>query len=97
MKKILITGATSGLGLMLSRYFNSIGFELILTGRDKKKLISLKGELTEKNKDYCFTKDLSKKKDFEDFLKFIGKQKKIDVVIHCLGGGFGIHSPTISY
>ena len=97
MKKILITGATSGLGLMLSRYFNSIGFELILTGRDKKKLISLKGELSEKNKDYCFTKDLSKKKDFEDFLKFIGKQKKIDVVIHCLGGGFGIHSPTISY
>ncbi len=97
MKKILITGATSGLGLMLSRYFNNNEFELILTGRDRKKLNSLKKELLDKNKHNCFAKDFSKKKDFDDFLKFIGKQKKIDIVIHCLGGGFGMHNPTINH
>ena len=37
MKTILITGATSGLGLMLSRHYNKKGFSLITTGRDKKK------------------------------------------------------------
>ena len=29
MKNILITGATSGLGLMLSRHYDSKGFNLI--------------------------------------------------------------------
>jgi len=95
MKTVLITGATSGLGLMLSRYFNNKNFELILTGRDKKKINLLKKELLEKNKPNCFAKDFSKKKDFDSFLKLLGKQKKIDVVIHCLGGGFGMHNPII--
>ena len=36
MKTILITGATSGLGLMLTRYYDSKGFNLISVGRDKK-------------------------------------------------------------
>ena len=38
MKNILITGATSGLGLMLSRYYNSKGFNLITVGKEIKNL-----------------------------------------------------------
>ena len=55
MKKILITGATSGLGLMLSRYYDKKGFNLITVGREKKKIVSLKKELSEKNRknSYC--------------------------------------------
>ena len=67
MKKILITGATSGLGLMLSRHFNAKGFDLILTGKDKKKLNSLKKELKNKNKKNCFDLDLTKKKILTPF------------------------------
>ena len=96
MKNILITGATSGLGLMLSRHFNNKGFDLVLTGRDKKKIISLKKELKDKNKLNCFALDLTKKKNFLSFLRIIKTKKKIDIVIHCLGGGFGMHSPNIS-
>ena len=97
MKNILITGATSGLGLMLSRYFNKKGFDLILTGKDRKKLNNLKKELILKNKKNCFALDFSKKNNFDYFLKVIKKQKKkIDIVFHCLGGGFGKHTPTIS-
>ena len=37
------------------------------------------------------------KKNYQKFLKIINKQKKnIDIIIHCLGGGFGLHNPTIS-
>ena len=42
MKTVLITGATSGLGLMLSRHYNSIGYDLITVGRDPRKVVSLK-------------------------------------------------------
>ena len=41
MKKILITGASSGLGLMLSRYYDEKGFNLVTIGRDQKKINSL--------------------------------------------------------
>tara|TARA_Y100000741_G_C18156803_1_gene519481 strand:+ start:68 stop:817 length:750 start_codon:yes stop_codon:yes gene_type:complete len=95
MKKILITGATSGLGLMLSRHFDSKGCELILTGRDKNKISSLKKELSLKNKKNCIALDFSKKNDFNKFIIKINRQKKIDVVFHCLGGGFGKHNPII--
>ena len=98
MKTILITGATSGLGLLLSRYYDSKGFNLLATGRDKKKLILLKKELSTKNKNNCFSFDFKEKKNYEKFLKVIYKQsKKIDVIIHCLGGGFGLHNPNIGY
>ena len=62
MKTILITGATSGLGLLLSRYYDSKGFNLLATGRDKKKLILLKKELSTKNKNNCFSFDFKEKK-----------------------------------
>ena len=50
MKNILITGATSGLGLMLSRHYDSKGFNLITVGKDSKKLKMLKNEVSSKNK-----------------------------------------------
>ena len=97
MKKILITGATSGLGLMLSRYLDKQGFELFLTGRNKNKIKILKKELSEQNRKNCFAFDFTKNKSFKSFLKLILKQKKkVDVIFHCIGGGFGKHNPIIS-
>ncbi len=97
MKTVLITGATSGLGLMLSRHYNKIGFNLITIGKNKKKINLLKKELSEKNKKHSFSLDLNIKKNYQYLLKIINKQKKnIDIIIHCLGGGFGLHNPTIS-
>ena len=98
MKTVLITGATSGLGLMLSRHHDSLGHNLITVGRDKNKLNSLKKEISKKNKKNCFALDFKSKINYKKFLKIILKsEKKIDVIIHCLGGGFGLHNPIISY
>ena len=98
MKKILITGATSGLGLMLSRYYDKKGFNLITVGREKKKIVSLKKELSEKNRKNSYSFDFKSRTNYERFLKILKKQKiKLDGIIHCLGGGFGMHDPIISY
>ena len=96
MKSLLITGATSGLGLMLSRHYDSKGFNLITVGKDKNKIKLLKKDISQKNQKNCYTFDLIIKNNYKKFLKIIKKQKKIDVVIHCMGGGFGLHNPTIS-
>ena len=97
MKTILITGATSGLGLMLSRYYDSQGYNLIAVGKNKKKIKHLKKEVSSINKKKCYSFDFNNKKEFEKFLKIVAKQKnKIDIIIHCLGGGFGMHDPNIS-
>ncbi|MBQ4294740.1 MAG: SDR family NAD(P)-dependent oxidoreductase, partial [Prevotella sp.] len=47
-KTVLITGATSGIGLGCARKFAENGDRLILTGRNAEKLEAIKGELEEK-------------------------------------------------
>lgn len=98
MKTILITGATSGLGLMLSRHYDKKRFNLITVGREKKKLISLKKELSEKNRKNSYSFNFKSITSYERFLKILKKKKiKLDGIIHCIGGGFGMHDPMISY
>lgn len=41
-KTALVTGATSGLGLEMADYLHSLGWKLVLTGRNEKKLAELK-------------------------------------------------------
>lgn len=47
-KVVLITGATSGIGLACARKFAENGDKLILTGRNESRLAEIKKELTEK-------------------------------------------------
>ena len=47
-KTVLITGATSGIGLACARKFAQNGDRLILTGRNEQRLKEICKELTEK-------------------------------------------------
>ena len=47
-KIVLITGATSGIGLACARKFAENGDRLILTGRNESRLTDIKKELEEK-------------------------------------------------
>lgn len=43
--KVLITGASSGIGASMARYMSCLGHDLILVARDKEKLYKLRNEL----------------------------------------------------
>ena len=88
-KKILITGASSGLGKALSKHLSKKGEILICIGQTGKKINLLKKEL--KNKRHLFfSGDLSNKKIQKKLFKFLKNEKSVESVIHCMGGGLGL-------
>lgn len=83
--KVLITGASSGIGRDMARYLSAKGFDLVLTARNIKSLEKLKKELnTDVDIIYC---DLSEENGaFELYEKCRGKG--IDMLIN--NAGFGV-------
>ena len=86
-KNCLITGATGGLGKEIAKEFAENGCNLFLTGRNDKKLNSLKNELQNDQIKIDFkAADLS---DVDDIQKLIDKIKNIfsniDILVNCAG------------
>ena len=87
----LVTGASSGIGRDMARYLNSLGYNLIITARDRKKLEELKNKLNKKNDKLVdiIVKDLSKAEECISLYNEIKeKYEFVDVVIN--NAGFGL-------
>jgi len=94
-KKILITGSTSGLGLVCAKNFIDKKAIVYVCGRKKRNLHLLKSNKSDKI--YSFCGDLLVRKNFLHFIKDVRKKlKKIDIIIHCLGGGLGLKNPLLN-
>ena len=83
--KALITGATSGIGMSMAKYLCSIGWELVLTGRNKNALENLKSELN--TNVYIIPADLSEKEEVFKVYHYC-KLHDIDMLIN--NAGYGI-------
>ena len=83
--KALITGATSGIGMSMAKYLCSMGWELVLTGRNKSALENLKSELN--TNVYIIPSDLSEKEEVFKVYHYC-KLHDIDMLIN--NAGYGI-------
>lgn len=83
--KALVTGASSGIGLEIAKYLDSLGYEVILVARDKEKLESVAATLT--NKPKIIVMDLAKIEDIKSLYVLV-KNDNIDVLIN--NAGFGL-------
>lgn len=81
--RVLITGASSGIGESMAKYMDSIGYDLVLVARDKKKLDRLKNELNGKVE--IVVMDLSV---YENCFKLYENYRDVDVLIN--NAGFGL-------
>lgn len=80
----LITGASTGLGRDMAIYLSELGFDLILTARNKEKLLELKRRLPVKVK--IITADLSEPKNAVKLCRLC-KDIDIDLLINNAGIG----------
>ena len=89
MKKVLITGASSGIGRSMAKYLYNLGnYKLILVARDKKKLDSIKKELGSDVE--IISMDLS---IYDNCVKLHDMVKDIDILIN--NAGFGLFGEFI--
>ena len=91
-KNVLITGATSGIGEACARKFAQGGYNLIITGRNTKKLASMKAELEAAGSAVItLAFDVRDAKAAEAAIQSLeGDWKRIDVLINNAGLALGL-------
>lgn len=92
-KTVLITGATSGIGLACAEIFAKNGYDLIITGRRNDRLLKISKDLTSgyhvEILTLCF--DVSNRNETEKALGNLPeKWKKIDILINNAGKALGV-------
>lgn len=81
-KKILITGASSGIGKATAILFSNLGAELIITGRNQEKLSDTYNKL---NKTQCHQMILADLSSTTDIKQMIIEMPSLDGFVHCCG------------
>ena len=91
-KIVLITGATSGIGLACARKFVENGDKLILTGRNEQLLADIKKELTEKGAEVLtLVFDVrDREKAISSITALPAEWKNIDVLVNNAGLALGL-------
>ena len=84
-KKIIVTGASSGIGLSVSIYFLNCGAQVILAGRDSSTMKKICQKYKFKNAT-IMKFDLSQDKNITDFKASIVEHfQTIDILVNCAG------------
>lgn len=85
--KALITGASSGIGRSMAKYMDTLGYDLILVGRDKEKLEELQNTL--KMNSQIIIADLRDTTKVKE-VYVMTKNENVDILINNAGfGAFG--------
>lgn len=90
VKTVLVTGATSGIGLEFARAYAGLNCNIIAIGKDQSKLSDLKSELEEKFGILVHTKkvDLSNTEEILNLSAYIeSMDSEIDILINNAGTG----------
>ncbi len=92
-KTIMITGATSGIGLETARYLHECGYKLLLIGRNQDKLQKVVKEI---NAESSYVVDLENISDIKGIFSYCQDNSiKLDGLVHA--AGYAINMPVRSY
>lgn len=83
-KRILVTGASSGIGRAVAIECSKLGAELILLGRNEERLVDTIKNLDGEKHTY-FVIDFTEKNDFEGLNEFVLTHGKLNGLVHCAG------------
>ena len=95
-KRIIITGASRGLGAVASQALAERGAKIAMLSRSKKEMDKLKIRLKNPSNHISIQVDLLKNSEIKLAIKKARKfLKQIDIVLHLAGGGFGLKEELI--
>jgi len=90
--RVLITGASSGIGKSLALQFADIGYDLVLVSRDYEKLLAVKTLIGDKVNVNIYSSDLG---NVDNCKSLYNKYRDIDILVNNAGmGKFGEFSDT---
>jgi len=96
-KRVLITGASRGLGQSCAEAFARYGAKLLLTGRTADRLAQIQASLERSDEHLAFAADLTTLEAIDQLIAVAGQFGEIDVMLHVMGGGFGIRNPLLTW
>jgi len=82
-KKILVTGASAGIGYETAKYLDALGATLVLLARREDKLQALMSELNPTRKHQYFSYDLANCDDLPRWMRT--NLTELDSLVHCAG------------
>ena len=95
-KKIIVTGASRGLGAMLCKALAERGAKLAMLSRSKKEMNKLISNMKNSSNHVSINVNLLKNKQIVEAIKKAKKfLKNIDIVLHVAGGGFGLKDALV--
>ena len=89
--RVLITGASSGIGKSLAMEFAKLGYNLVLVARSEDKLKELKEDLGDKVRVELYPLDLT---NYENCVKLHNRFQDIDILVN--NAGFGLFGDFIN-
>ena len=86
--KVLITGASSGIGLSMAKYFSKLGYDLVLVSRDKEKINKIKNNISGN-----IEVEVTDIGNYKNCIALYEKHKDIDILVN--NAGFGLFGEFI--
>lgn len=87
-RRVVVTGASSGIGAATVRRFRQHGWEVVGVARRTDRLDALADETGAE----VFTADLTRQSDVDALAEFVGAKGGIDALVNNAGGAFGMAS-----
>ena len=96
-KRIIVTGASRGLGATTCKILAKKGAKIAMLSRSKKEMDILKSKLNKSSNHIAIKVDLLKNSEIKIAIQKAKEfLKQIDIVLHVAGGGFGLKEKLIA-
>jgi short-subunit dehydrogenase len=87
--RALVTGAGSGIGACYARHLAELGYNLVLTARDRHRLDAVADTIRRETGVDCevLPRDLSTAAGIDDLVERLGRDASIEIIVNSAGGG----------
>jgi 3-oxoacyl-[acyl-carrier protein] reductase len=97
-KRILVTGASKGLGKSAASAFEKEGANVVLAARSENELGELMKSFSQPEKHLLYPIDLLESDNIVDMsTDILRKWGGIDILLHCVGGSLGINETLVNW